>query len=121
MQDLAVDPLYVSSSNLHLQASSPCLNTGTSDTGTYPDLPLIDFDGITRPQGSSYEMGAFEFQETPTCWEFVAKYLGSNKLFKMNGPGLFPKELKLPRNVDRRSARMIDEGKLIDPSQYKLL
>jgi len=118
-----VDPLFVNAAggNFHLQASSPCIGAGAS-TAIDPNIPVIDYDGVSRPQGANWDMGAYEYLGGPvTCWEFVAKYLGSNRLFKMNGPGLFPKELKVPRNLDLRSARMIDVGKLIDPKQYRLL
>jgi len=65
--------------------------------------------------------GSINDGPAPTCWEFIAKFKNSSRLFKMNGPGLFPKSLNIPRNVDKSTARMIDEGKLIDPSRYNLL
>jgi hypothetical protein len=65
------DPLFVSSSDLHLQASSPAINAG-SGTGalqtaitrfdTLYDIDISkDIDGTTRPQGAGWDMGAYEF------------------------------------------------------------
>jgi hypothetical protein len=50
--------------NFHLLANSPAINAGSS---TY--APTVDFDGIHRPQGSAFDIGAFEYytdgQSTP--------------------------------------------------------
>ena len=43
--------------DLHLSATSPCIDTGT-DVGAPPD----DIEGTPRPQGSFYDMGAYEYQ-----------------------------------------------------------
>ncbi len=50
------DPLFFSSSNLHLQEGSPCIDTGM----TTDDSPATDMDGVTRPQGQGIDMGAYE-------------------------------------------------------------
>ncbi|NIO16688.1 MAG: hypothetical protein GTN70_06780 [Deltaproteobacteria bacterium] len=42
--------------NYHLEAGSPCIDSGTSQ-----DAPSEDFDGISRPQGLGYDMGAYEY------------------------------------------------------------
>lgn len=47
------DPLL--NSDFSLQASSPCINTGSTSTAT------VDFVGTSRPQGSANDMGAFEY------------------------------------------------------------
>ncbi|MDE2041170.1 MAG: right-handed parallel beta-helix repeat-containing protein [Patescibacteria group bacterium] len=50
-------PLFVnSSSDFHLQSSSPAINAGVTVAGVSPDL-----DGVSRPQGSAYDMGAYEY------------------------------------------------------------
>jgi len=56
---VSTDPLFVNPNGLdfHLNSGSPAIDTGLS-------LPQVlnDFDGISRPQGSGYDIGAFEFQ-----------------------------------------------------------
>lgn len=51
------DPKFVnpSSSDFHLQISSPAINKGTST-----NTPSTDFDGNTRPKGAGYDIGAYE-------------------------------------------------------------
>ncbi|MEN8121153.1 MAG: right-handed parallel beta-helix repeat-containing protein [Bacteroidota bacterium] len=44
--------------NYHLSKSSPAINTAL----TLEDV-LNDFDGITRPQGTGYDRGAFEYHD----------------------------------------------------------
>ncbi len=53
--NISADPLFVSSTDYHLQAGSPAINAGT--TGTY----AYDFDGVARPQGSAWDMGVYEY------------------------------------------------------------
>jgi PKD repeat protein len=54
----AKDPKFVSPSNgnFHIQSSSPCVNAGASLSQV-----TDDFDGNSRPQGSSWDTGAFEY------------------------------------------------------------
>jgi PKD repeat protein len=67
-------PLFVDVSDtsplkwdLHLLSSSPCIDSGTSE-----GAPDYDIDGNPRPQGSGYDIGAYEspldanFSATPT-------------------------------------------------------
>jgi hypothetical protein len=42
--------------NYHLQSTSPCIDAGSS-----VGAPTIDYDENTRPQGSGFDMGAFEY------------------------------------------------------------
>jgi hypothetical protein len=51
------DPLFVNpaAGNYHLQAGSPARDAGLS----LPGVPL-DFDGIPRPQGAGFDIGAYE-------------------------------------------------------------
>lgn len=55
------DPLFVSMAerDLHLRANSPCIEAGT-DAGV-----RSDFDGVSRPQGSGYDVGAYEYSGAP--------------------------------------------------------
>ncbi|NNE45978.1 MAG: PKD domain-containing protein [Rhodothermales bacterium] len=51
-------PLFVNNL-LELEAGSPAINAGAG-SNIYPGVPVIDFDGTSRPQGGSYDMGAHE-------------------------------------------------------------
>ena len=59
------DPLFVSSGNYHLSASSPCVNTGNNDA---PSIPTTDKDGNPRITGGTVDMGAYEYDPSaPTA------------------------------------------------------
>jgi hypothetical protein len=51
---ISVNPLFVSTTDLHLQAGSPAINAGTTGTGV-----TVDFDG--QPRDAMPDMGADEF------------------------------------------------------------
>jgi len=50
------NPLLISATDFHLQPNSPALDSGCSGAA-----PASDFDGIPRPQGSGYDIGAYEY------------------------------------------------------------
>lgn len=53
-----LSPAFVTAyTDLHLQTTSPCKNTGANVGVT------DDFDGVSRPAGAGYDIGAFEFVE----------------------------------------------------------
>jgi parallel beta-helix repeat protein len=54
--NLVTDPRFVSASDFHLQSSSPAIDTGL----TISEI-TTDIDGAPRPQGSGYDIGAYEF------------------------------------------------------------
>lgn len=56
--NIASDPLFMNAAggDFGLQALSPCIDTGTS-TGA----PAADILGVTRPQGASVDIGAYEY------------------------------------------------------------
>jgi hypothetical protein len=56
--NLFTDPKFVNAAanDYHLQSTSPAINAGMTLSETTPD-----FDGVTRPQGSAYDIGAYEF------------------------------------------------------------
>lgn len=56
------DPLFVGSEDFNLQENSPCI-----DKGTASGAPNTDIDGITRPQGLGYDMGAYEKYVAPAA------------------------------------------------------
>ena len=51
------DPGFVNASgeNYHLSSTSPCV-----DGGTASDAPITDYDGVSRPLGEGYDIGAYE-------------------------------------------------------------
>ena len=71
--DISVDPLYVNAPynddsgnnpyfnnvDLSLQSTSPCIDQGTT-IGSITN----DINGVSRPQGVNYDMGAYEYQVT---------------------------------------------------------
>ena len=57
--NIKVDPAFVSTDDFHLQHTSACINTGL-DVGL-----TSDYDGITVPQGSAVDIGAFEYVSLP--------------------------------------------------------
>ena len=52
------DPLFVDAANgdFHLQSGSECIDNGTS-----AGAPATDINGVSRPQGSGFDMGAYEY------------------------------------------------------------
>jgi len=53
------DPRFVNAAtnDFHLQASSPAIDSGLILPGV-----TTDFDGVSRPQGSAYDIGAYEYK-----------------------------------------------------------
>jgi hypothetical protein len=50
-------PVFAGAGIYSLGSGSPCI-----DTGTASGAPDSDIAGVTRPQGSGYDMGAYEYQ-----------------------------------------------------------
>ncbi|MGB9590000.1 MAG: choice-of-anchor Q domain-containing protein [candidate division WOR-3 bacterium] len=46
---------FGSDGNYHLISGSPAI-----DAGTTSGAPMVDLDGITRPQGGGFDIGAYE-------------------------------------------------------------
>jgi hypothetical protein len=105
------------SEDLHIQAGS-VLNNG----GAYLVSQGIttDITGTSRV-GYVFDIGAFQTNDVPLCWNYTARYRGSNKIFKSSGCGNYPKSLKVPSNIDKSTGRMIDDGVEIDPSEYEVI
>ena len=55
--NIDTDPFFVEPDNgdYHLQAGSPCIDSGTSE-----GAPSTDIDGTPRPKGAGYDIGAYE-------------------------------------------------------------
>jgi hypothetical protein len=60
---LSADPKFVSTSDFHLQASSPAINAGYNLNSIVP----VDFEGVPRPQDTIYDIGAFEYISPMLC------------------------------------------------------
>jgi hypothetical protein len=54
--NITADPMFIdlNTPDLHLQPNSPAIDAGVDD-GT-----RVDLDGIARPQGDGFDIGAFE-------------------------------------------------------------
>lgn len=55
---ISVNPMFAGTGNYHLLAGSPCIDSG-NNTGLEDDL-----DGVNRPQGAGYDIGAYEYEES---------------------------------------------------------
>ena len=60
-------------------------------------------------------------EEPIKCWNYRAKYNNSTRLYEIKGSGKFPGELRIPKSVDISTGMMIDEGKLINPGEFKIV
>lgn len=56
--NISSDPQFVDqlTGDYHLQITSPCI-----DAGTLTNAPTMDFDAVSRPQGSGIDIGAYEY------------------------------------------------------------
>lgn len=84
--DISAEPSFVSESlplDLHLRTASPCIDIGTTMTGTNYDL-----DGLLRPQGRGYDMGCYERGPWPVKMYLVA---GSARVRFFDGNIISPK------------------------------
>ena len=63
------DPLFTGGVpfDYHLIGLSPCVDNGTDDTSTYPDLPGIDIDLDIRPSGKGFDIGYDEILSGIAC------------------------------------------------------
>lgn len=56
--NLDEDPLFVSSTDFHLQAGSPLIDMGDSEA---PSIGEVDIEGRVRIHGDAVDMGAYEY------------------------------------------------------------
>lgn len=72
------DPLFIDieDGNFSIGASSPCIDAGTPGAS---QVVAIGFDGITRPRGSGYDIGAYEYaSDTSSLYPTIAHDVTSN-------------------------------------------
>jgi parallel beta-helix repeat protein len=50
------DPMFISDTDYHLKGNSPAIDMGITE-----GAPVVDFDHVDRPQGSGYDIGAYEY------------------------------------------------------------
>ena len=55
------------------------------------------------------------------CWNYRARYKNSQRMYKIGGGGKFPNQLVVPKSVDVSTGMMIDEGKVINGDQFKII
>lgn len=65
---LNTNPLFASDGK-HLSSSSPAIDQGLSGLGV-----SSDYDGLSRPQGTGYDIGAFEFPQCGVCHKGITLY-----------------------------------------------
>ena len=65
--NISVNPQFVSSSDFHLQPTSPCINAGTNG---YAPMPF-DLDGNPRIVNGIVDMGCYEANSTPASPVFA--------------------------------------------------
>src|SRR5207248_197523 len=57
--------LNPSANDYHLKSGSPAVDTGSGSLAGL-SAPTTDLDGISRPQGSNWDVGAYELVQTTT-------------------------------------------------------
>jgi len=82
--------------------------------------------GVPNPGDEQFWIDGFpfgyqDFTDPPICWNYTAQYKNSSKLFKASGCGSFPKNLRVPSNVDTSTGKMVDDGILINPDEYRII
>ena len=109
---------FTSASSWELAGSAITGDTGSHSTG----FGNADDNYVYFKSGTSYfiRFNGGPLDPPPICWNYTAKYKNSSKLYKASGCGSFPKNIRVPGNVDIRTGKMIDDGLLIDPRKYEV-
>ena len=73
------DPLAGGDSDYHLNPTSGLLDVGIASYATYSlTAPSDDIEGVARPQGSGYDIGAYEYLVTTPTYTLTASVFGGN-------------------------------------------
>lgn len=113
--NIRLDPIFVDVTDpdpanwdLHIDALSPCIDTGTSEGAPYDDM-----DGDSRPQGLGYDIGADEYVfNIPDIINFFDDSVDNGNL-EGNGSGnLAEKRLNAFRKMLVKAGDRIDSGKI---------
>ena len=99
-QFMSIDPL---SYDFHLQATSPCLDTGTTELA-----PAFDRSGVKRPMGLGVDMGIYEWSEYPE----IAVYINEQKL--INGDIISPSRVNSVRVRSTSAVNLTSAAMYID-------
>jgi hypothetical protein len=70
--EVSADPLYAGASDWHVETGSPALDNGTDLSA----FTTVDLDGIERPSGVDWDMGAYEFYVDPTNYRSIGMDTG---------------------------------------------
>lgn len=89
--NFALDPLFVSSSDFHLQNSSPCLNTSSAAAN-----PPLDLEGNNRPMpvGTKADLGALETNQPLKTMDVVTD------AGVMSGMDVYPNPVHASANIE---------------------
>jgi hypothetical protein len=82
------------SENLHLVSGSECINAGTANNAS-----AEDYDGISRPQGGGFDIGAFEFVDVTVTEPDLNRPRGISSTTIIAGPVPSTKGVWIRRSV----------------------
>ncbi len=74
--NISANPQFIGNGDYHLQVTSPCIDKGSN---TAPCIPDKDKDGKPRIKNGRVDIGAYEFQGTPTVtvYDTSGNFVGS--------------------------------------------
>ena len=103
--NIGSDPVFAN--DYRLQSGSPCIDSGTSE-----GVPDADTEGMPRPQGAGWDMGAYEFVNLPPQVTLAGK---EELTLACDAPYV---EVGLASVLDARDGEVVD---LVDPASVPVL
>lgn len=64
INSVEADPLFISTSDFHLQSTSPCIGAGTFVQGVHDQIGVTDYDGVPFNSMFPY-IGAYDYPQSP--------------------------------------------------------